>query len=200
MGVTAFILAGGKSTRMGRDKAFVLWEGRTLLDRALEVAGGVASKVCVVGPRETLEGYAEVVVDVYPGRGPLAGIHAALTATPSEINVVLAVDLPFVTKALLMYLVDRYVKETKRDTTLLAVVPHPAAGWEPLCAVYRKAFAAVADQALRQGHNAIHPLLEQAGVLSVTEKELGEAGFSAQMFRNINTIMDLEANSACRKT
>ena len=64
---------------------------------------------------------------------------------------------------------------------------------------YRKAFAAVADQALSQGHNAIHPLLEQAGVVAVTEKELGEAGFSEQMFRNINTIMDLEANSGCRK-
>ena len=116
------------------------------------------------------------------------------------MNVFLAVDLPRVTKNLLLYLVERYMAERERNTGLLAAVPRLAAGWEPLCAVYSKDFAMVADQALREGRNAIHPLLEGPRVLAVTEEELAEAGFSAQMFRNINTIMDLEASSGCPTT
>ena len=77
---TAFILAGGNSTRMGRDKAFVMLQGRTLLARALEVCRTVTSDVRIVGDRKKFAPFAPVVEDVFPGCGPLAGIHAALRA------------------------------------------------------------------------------------------------------------------------
>ena len=75
--VTAFILAGGKSTRMGADKAFIEFEGRTLLARALDLARSVTSNVCIVGTREKFARFAPVVEDVFRDRGPLGGIHAA---------------------------------------------------------------------------------------------------------------------------
>jgi molybdopterin-guanine dinucleotide biosynthesis protein A len=189
LGVTAFILAGGKSTRMGRDKAFVPWEGRTLLERALEVTHTVSSGTRIVGAKTKFEEYGIVVEDIYPDRGPLAGIHAALRASDKDLNLVLAVDLPFVTPALLSYLVDRAL-----ETHKLAIVPRLAAGWEPLCAVYRKEFADVAEEALLAGRNAIHPLLECGHVRAMDEGELAAAGFPAEMFRNVNTLAELASS------
>jgi molybdopterin-guanine dinucleotide biosynthesis protein A len=148
-----------------------------------------------------------VVEDVFVDRGPLGAIHAALSATDREFNLVLAVDLPFATPALLTYLIGR-----AHEAPCLATVPRLGGGWEPLCAVYRREFAKVAEPALKRGQNAIYPLLEdgsrledgvdqacaragvqEIGVLAIDEKELVAAGFGAWMFRNINTIRDLES-------
>src|SRR6266436_4670837 len=101
--VAAFVLAGGKSIRMGQDKAFLPWEGQTLLARALEATQAVASLTRIVGARAKFDAYANVVEDIFVDRGPLGGIHAALSLTAREFNLVLAVDLPFVTSALLTY-------------------------------------------------------------------------------------------------
>src|SRR3974377_2140775 len=105
-GVTAFVLAGGKSSRMGRDKAFLVFRGQTLLERALQSLRAVTSKVYVVGAREKFCSFGPVVEDVYPDRGPLAGIHAALSTSDTELNLVLAVDMPLIEPALLVFLVE----------------------------------------------------------------------------------------------
>ena len=94
--VTAFILAGGKSTRMGTDKAFVEYDGRTLLARALDLARSVTPDVRIVGSAEKFAPFAPVVEDIFCDCGPLGGIHAALRSSPTELNVMLAVDTPFV--------------------------------------------------------------------------------------------------------
>ena len=209
-GVAAFVLAGGKSLRIGQDKAFLPWEGHTLLERALEATQVVASRTRIVGAKAEFEAYGSVVEDVFVDRGPLGAIHAALSATDREFNLVLAVDLPFATPALLTYLIGR-----AHETPCLATVPRLGGGWEPLCAVYRREFAKVAEPALKRGQNAIYPLLEdgswledgvdraragvqeigmhEVGVLEIDEKELVAAGFGPWMFRNINTIRDLES-------
>jgi molybdopterin-guanine dinucleotide biosynthesis protein A len=177
---------------MGRDKAFLSWQGQTLLGRALKVTRAVASSATIVGARSKFLFYGAVAEDVYAERGPLGGIHAALQATDQELNLVLAVDLPFVSPSLLTYLIER-----ARGTPALAIVPRLDAGWEPLCAVYRKPFATLAEAALQQGQNAIHPLLEGsddgACVHAISERELSDSGFPARMFQNINTTTDLES-------
>src|SRR5437899_1580697 len=94
-GITAFVLAGGKSIRMGRDKAFLQLGDRTLLLRALDLASTVAAEVRIVGDATKLAAFGPVVEDVYRERGPLAAIHAALLSTTTELNLMLAVDLPF---------------------------------------------------------------------------------------------------------
>lgn len=214
-GVAAFVLAGGKSLRIGQDKAFLPWEGQTLLERALEATRAVASLTCVVGAKAKFAAYGSVVEDVFVDRGPLGAIHAALSATDRKFNLVLAVDLPFATPALLTYLIGR-----AHETPCLATVPRLGGGWEPLCAVYRREFAKVAEPALKRGQNAIYPLLEDGprfddgpqfedgddqacgragmqkiGVQEIGEAELVAAGFGAWMFRNINTIRDLESGA-----
>jgi molybdopterin-guanine dinucleotide biosynthesis protein A len=97
--VSAFILAGGKSTRMGADKAFVEYEGRTLLARALDLTRSVVSGVWIVGSKQKFAALAPVVEDVFRDCGPLGGIHAALLGSFTELNLMLAVDMPFVPRA-----------------------------------------------------------------------------------------------------
>ena len=189
-GVSAFVLAGGKSSRMGADKAFAELGGRRLLDRVLELAGAVASDVRIVGSAEKFKRFGRVVEDEFPDCGPLGGIHAALRASRSELNLVLAVDLPFVEVGFLKYLLNEAAAHKA-----VVTVPHAGGGWQPLCAVYRREFAAVAETALRQGKNKIDPLYGTIEVLQVNEGELQKGGFSLNMFRNLNTPEELrEAN------
>jgi molybdopterin-guanine dinucleotide biosynthesis protein A len=185
--VAAFVLAGGKSTRMGSDKAFVVLDGRTLLARAWDLARSLTDNVRIVGNAEKFAGFAPVVEDVFRDCGPLGGIHAALRASSAELNLMLAVDLPFVSPALLQHLIAR-----ARSTSAIATVPRAGGGWQPLCAVYRREFADGAEKALRAGDYKIDALFADVEVQIIDEKELAHAGFAAAVFRNLNTKNDLE--------
>jgi phospholipid/cholesterol/gamma-HCH transport system ATP-binding protein len=186
--VTAFILAGGKSTRMGADKALVPLEGRPLLVRAMELARSVTSDVRIVGSAEKFASFGPVVEDIFRDSGPLAGIHAALRNSSSDLNLILAVDLPFVSPAFLRYLVAR-----ARDSAAVVTVARAGGGCQPLCAVYRQKFADRAEAALRAGHFKIDALFDSVPTDVITETELEEAGFSVTIFRNLNTLDELEA-------
>jgi len=186
--VSAFILAGGKSTRMGRDKAFVTIEGRSLLERVLEIARAVTRDVDIVGDPAQYAAFAPTITDVFPGCGPLGGIHAALKASDHELNLILAVDVPFVTPELLLYLTAR----AEQSSTALVTVVRTKAGWQPLCAVYRREFGKFAEESLRAGHYKIDALFNPSYTRVVREDELHAAGFSENLFRNLNTPGDLE--------
>jgi len=184
--LTAFILAGGNSTRMGTDKAFAMLNGRSLLARALGVCRTITSEVWIVGDRKKFAPFAPVVEDVFPGCGPLAGIHAALRASGTDLNVVLAVDLPFVSSALLHFVIAQ-----ARQYGAMVTVPRAGKGWQPLCAGYRRAFADAAEIALRERRYKIDALFEDAVTHAVGEEELRSAGFSPEVFRNLNTPEEL---------
>ena len=81
---------------MGQDKAFLRLGGCTLLERALELVRGLAGNAWIVGNKGKFAAFGPVVEDLYPGMGPLGGIHAALTKTSTDLNLMIAVDLPFV--------------------------------------------------------------------------------------------------------
>jgi molybdopterin-guanine dinucleotide biosynthesis protein A len=185
--LTAFVLAGGKSTRMGEDKAFLVLEGRSLLARALDLAGTVTRDVRVAGEAAKFAAFGPVVEDVYPHRGPLGGIHAALRNSGSELNLMLAVDLPFVEPRFLEYLVEQ-----ARASSSMVAVPRAAGGWQPLCAMYRLEFAAVAEKSLRAGRNKIDALFSEVETREITEEELLRENFSPDMFRNLNTREEFE--------
>src|SRR5271157_3376764 len=105
--VTAFVLAGGRSSRMGVDKALLSFRDQTLLARTLEKAAAVAGKAVIVGPRERYATYGDVVEDIYAGCGPLSGIHAALCATETDLNLILSVDMPLMTVEFLRWLLEK---------------------------------------------------------------------------------------------
>src|SRR5690242_16245466 len=84
--VIAFILAGGKSMRMGHDKALLILDGQTLLERAVELARAVTNQVWVVGDCQKYSSLGPVIADVYAERGPLGGIHAAIASKGGDWN------------------------------------------------------------------------------------------------------------------
>src|SRR5262245_31211728 len=104
--LTAFVLAGGKSTRMGRDKAALSLHGHTLLETAIAAARTVAGEVFILGPAELYSSYGPTIADIFPGCGPLGGIHAALSNSKTQFNLVTGVDTPFLSPGLLRYIVD----------------------------------------------------------------------------------------------
>jgi molybdopterin-guanine dinucleotide biosynthesis protein A len=185
--LTAFVLAGGQSSRMGTDKAFIELEGHTLLSRMLALARTVASDVRILGDEKKFGPYGDVVEDEFPNHGPLGGIHAALRVSATDLNLILAVDMPFVEVRFLQYLVH----EATRSDAAVVTLARAAGGWQPLCAVYRKPFADLAEQALRQGKNKIDPLFRQVQLRILEEAELKKHGFSPAMFRNLNTPEEL---------
>ncbi|MGB7603613.1 MAG: molybdenum cofactor guanylyltransferase [Candidatus Sulfotelmatobacter sp.] len=188
VGVTGFILAGGKSTRMGTDKAFIEFEGRTLLARALDLARSVTPSVRIAAAGEKFAPFAPLVEDIFRERGPLGGIHAALRASKTELNFMLAVDMPFVSALFLQYLIS----EARTAAAATVIVPRSEGRRQPLCAVYRPQFADLAEQALLAGHNRIDSLFDVVETRVIEEEELVRAGFSSLIFRNLNTPEQLE--------
>ncbi len=185
--VTAFVLAGGKSVRMGEDKAFLRLGDCTLLAHALNLARAAAENAWIVGSPGKFAAFAPVVEDVYPERGPLGGIHAALAQTATDLNLVIAVDLPFVRLDFLDYLISQ-----ARETAAVVVVPRACGGLQPLCAVYRRCFAEVAERSLRAGENKIDSLFPEVETRVIEQEELRQNGFAEGMFRNLNSQQDWE--------
>ncbi len=185
-----FVLAGGKSSRMGagpgKDKVFLEFGGQTLLDRALSVMGTVCDRVAIVGDPTKFAKYDSVVADIFPGCGPLAGIHAALVHSSAELNLMLAVDMPFVSVELLAFL----SAAAEKSDDAVATVPRSGRGLQPLCAVYRRDFSTVAELALQTGNYKIDATFSSVSVRVIEEDELAAAGFSEQSFFNVNTPQD----------
>jgi len=180
--LTAFILAGGQSRRMGQDKALLELGRRTLLDRALALANAVAPAVRIVAPQGKFLTIARTIEDVFPDCGPLGGIHAALRCTATELNLVLAVDLPFLEADFLTYMIAQ-----ASQVSALVTVPDAGKGLQPLCAVYRRDFREVAERALEKKKNKIDRLFADVETRVIAEPEITRMGFPVKMFQNLNT-------------
>jgi molybdenum cofactor guanylyltransferase len=136
--LSAAILVGGQSRRLGgRDKRALVVDGRLILDRPITERSAVADELLMVGgcAAGARTARARAVADRLPGCGPLGGRHAALTEAASDVIVVVACDMPYVSAPLLAYML-RLAGEAD------AVVPHTDRGYHPLCAVHTRGCAA----------------------------------------------------------
>jgi molybdopterin-guanine dinucleotide biosynthesis protein A len=191
--MTGVVLAGGKSRRIGTNKALLPFEGSTLLGRAVEVLGAVAEKVWVIV--DSAEGCysseAAVKEDVCPNCGCLGGIYTGLMAAETEYSFVLACDMPFMRSEFLSFLAA-HVKDWD------VVIPKTAKGYEPLCAVYSKACLNPIRNQLEAGRFKVTGFLGEVRVRIVGEEEIGRFDFDGRMFYNINTWADYEEAVKCK--
>jgi len=102
-----FVLAGGRSSRMGTDKALALLAGIPLIQIAIESLAAAGVPVQIAGSRSPLASFAKEIPDTFPETGPLGGIHAALSASAADWNLFLPVDLPLMAASLLTCLLQR---------------------------------------------------------------------------------------------
>ncbi|WP_461374373.1 formate dehydrogenase accessory sulfurtransferase FdhD, partial [Candidatus Aquicultor sp.] len=185
--MTAIILAGGKSSRMGRDKSLVEFGGEPLLARAVRVLNELFGEVVVVTNQDVpfeLNG-ARVVRDEVPHQGPLRGISAGLKASSHENNFVIAVDMPFISADSITYLAG-FTGEAD------VVVPRTANGLEPLFAFYNKRSLPAIEEALAQGERKIISMFPQVNVRTVEQDEMVGLKGADTTFLNVNTERDLK--------
>jgi molybdopterin-guanine dinucleotide biosynthesis protein A len=184
--IEGFILAGGRSRRMGADKAGLKLGGRSFIERVAEALYAVALRVRVVGARDKTEMYPLTVVeDVYPEWGALGGLHGALAACRAPWAAVVACDLPFVTGEL-------FLRLASLRQNFDAVIPVQIDGRaQPLCALYRReACATLASELIAQGERRPRALLQQIKTRWVAPDELADLQGSSHFFANINTPED----------
>src|SRR3954465_4579994 len=130
-------------------KAFLAVDGRFLIEHAIQQAR-VADDIYIVGPKDKFSAYGRVVLDIFPDAGPLGGVHAALKRTRAELNLILPVDMPFLKREFL-----RHMLEVALKNEAMVTVPLMNGRLQPLCAVYRKEFLALAEDALKQGQHKV---------------------------------------------
>lgn len=186
MAVSGVVLAGGFSSRMGRDKMLLTIENEPLLMRTVKELRSVADEIIVASnhtSRYNLDGVREVA-DIFPEVGPMGGLHAGLLASKYDAAFVTAGDMPYFTGRLAEYLVSR---QAGHDV----VVPRIGGQWEPLCAVYSRACIGPIEYCLRAGIRKVFRFYPLVRVLAVDENELAAVGLPADIFFNLNTPADL---------
>jgi len=179
MDLSGFVLAGGKSTRMGLDKALLKWRDGTLLDHMVGLLRTVADPVMVVG-RDSLP-------DRVPGLGPLSGIATGLESSFTDANLFVAVDLPFLTHDFLKYLRSRI--EGSSHPLIVCKIGSAF----PLCVGAWRPMLPEINRRLRSQERSIRSLVEGTGSEIILEAELIDLGFDVSIFRNINTEEDYRA-------
>ena len=126
----------------------------------------------------------------FPDAVLLAGFTRRSVPPPTDLNFILAVDVPFVTPALIHFLIDR-----AESSKSIVTVPSAGHGLQPLCAVYRHEFAPLAEKALNENRYKIDVLFDPTTTRVIPERDLQDAGFPPSMFRNLNTPEDLSEKS-----
>lgn len=198
MNVEAFILIGGRSTRLGRDKALVKIGDTTLAERALITVreAGIASKICFVAGSvmqfsiEATRLDAPFVFDIIEGGGPLGGLHAALANATAEWVFLLACDFPLITSELIRVLYGKLSSEFG------AVVPEQSDGrLQPLYAFYNVKTARVVVDEIISKPRVSPPMREVIAQLNPRivrpDEYMPSTTSAANYFINVNTEEDL---------
>ncbi|HEX9207110.1 MAG TPA: NTP transferase domain-containing protein [Steroidobacteraceae bacterium] len=178
------VLAGGRSSRMGHDKAALAFHGKTQLDWARELLSRHCERVFVsIRPDQRddpLRQGMPVVTDIHPGAGPIAGIAAAQASAPDHAWLVLACDLPFVTDAVIDALLAH------RDGRPVVAFRSAHDGLpEPLCAIYEPATRDGILESITSGRNCPRKFIMRSGVALLEQPQ-------ATALDNVNTPEELD--------
>lgn len=176
---------------MGRDKAGVVFGGRTLLSRVAETLAEVADRVLVVARADQAvdaPSGTELVRDAIAGAGPLAGLDAALRASGSDLLIVVAVDMPLVRRDVLELLIDAARADPAADAVML-VSDH---GVEPLHAVYRSSATSVIASRLGRGAFRLLDLIDDLDVVLIPPERWRALDPDGVSTTNVNTPEDLQ--------
>ncbi len=190
-GITGVVLAGGKGSRLGRQKALERIAGdKSLIENTVETITPLCQDIIVVTSKEQLENIlsaglaVKVVVDVYPGKAALGGIYTGLANASSLHALVVACDMPFLNKSLLHYMINLV-------TDFDIVVPKVENKIELLHGIYSKKCMEKIKEMLDKNILQVLKLLDMVKTRYVTDEEVNKYDPNHLSFFNINTLNDL---------
>ena len=191
--ITSIILAGGHSSRLGREKLAEVIAGKSLIERAISRLSALSPEILIVisqkQARSSLPSYtypeAKTVVDLYPETGSLIGIYTGLVHSSNFLNLVVACDMPFLNLDLLRYMV-------KVAHGFDVVIPRIGDKMEPLHAVYSRNCMGPMENLIGQDNLKITGFFDSVKVRYVGEEELDKFDPEHLSFFNINTEADLK--------
>jgi len=185
--ITGIILAGGKSTRMGKDKGLLQLNGQTFIEHIYETLKPICKKVIIISnQKEHKQFQIPLFEDIHKNKGPLGGIYTGLYHSGTNRNFIVGCDMPFLSIALLKY-ISKHI-DSFHDT----IVPVFDGATQPLCAIYSK-------KNLKQLENMINndelKMKEAIGNLNTKYISIDEntSFYRPDLFRNMNTPHDLES-------
>jgi len=184
--MTGIILSGGRSTRMGKNKAFLRVGGERLIDRTVRLFRAVFREVIIVtaSPLDYLDQETVIVTDILPERGALGGIYTGLFYAGEEQAFVAACDMPFLNRSFIEYMASR-------ATGYDIVVPAPPDGLQPLHAVYsRRCLPAIRDL-LERKRLKITGFYPGHKLRTISPEVLSSFDPEGRMFMNVNTPEDI---------
>ncbi|HEY78654.1 MAG TPA: molybdenum cofactor guanylyltransferase [Dehalococcoidia bacterium] len=191
MDISCIVLAGGKGSRLGHNKAEVIIGGKSLFQRVLCRVSFLKSEVIVVASADGLAswpaGYSshKVVADIYPDRGPLVGIYTGLTTASSFHSLAVGCDMPFLNRALLSHMI-------KVAPGFDVVIPRVDDMVEPLHALYSKNCLAPIEDMVERGDLSVHSLLGLVRVRYVDSDEIDRFDPEHLSLFNVNTPDELD--------
>jgi len=183
--VTGFVVAGGKSSRMGRDKAWIDIGGRPMIQHVISALKEVTANIAVIAKRPEYGelGFA-VFADTHIGIGPIEAIRTALANCTTSYAIVVACDMPFVTPQLFTLLLDRVQGYD-------AVAPTDSEGrLEPLCAVYARAAGSAVTALVERGERKPTRIFDTVRTNIAPFSAVGHLPGAQLFFRNVNTPAD----------
>jgi molybdenum cofactor guanylyltransferase len=189
-----FLQAGGGSTRFGTDKALVTFGGKTMLQRTGEVLSGVCEDMHIVAPAAKYSNEVwPVVVDQWPGEGPLGGILSALATIQDSVYakdwaLIVSCDMPFLTQKFLAFLRDCALQSSAQ-----VVAPRSSVGLEPLCACWRADAAAAIRTSFDAGTRKVTEAMKRLPMEVLDERVWKRFDSDNRLFWNMNTPDDYEA-------
>jgi molybdopterin-guanine dinucleotide biosynthesis protein A len=185
--ISALVLAGGASSRMGRNKALLMFDGEPLVARVVRTLATLTEDVVIVSndaaPYRFLQ--RPIVPDVQPGYGPLMGLYSGLRAVSGELVLLVAVDMPFLSQRFMRYLLEQAPEYD-------VVIPQAHDRLHPLCAVYRRQTCLPAiEQAIARRQRRLIAFHAQVRVRVVSEPELRRLSSDLRALMNVNTPAEL---------
>lgn len=189
--MTGIILSGGRSTRMGENKAFVRVDGERLIDRNVRLFKSVFREVIIItaAPLDYLDQAAAIATDIYPGKGALGGIYTGIFYASEEHAFVAACDMPFLNRDFLEYMVSRAAGHD-------IVVPAPPDGLQPLHAVYSRRCLPAIKGMIERNRLKITGFYPGHRILTINPEVIRTFDPQGRMFMNVNTPEDLRKLSA----
>jgi molybdopterin-guanine dinucleotide biosynthesis protein A len=186
---TGIILAGGQSSRMGKEKGLIHWKGKTLVEHAIAILTPLCENIIISANNDHFDSFGyRVVEDLFPGCGPMGGIFSSLKKSETLDNLVIPSDTPFVTTEIYRHL-------TAHAGSFDVIVPVDHDGfYQPLCAVYSRSVLPAMEAQINDRILGFTPLLNRVETKAV-HFDSAMGFYNHNTFYNINSPADLEAIS-----